>query len=79
MIHVSDMSWTRKVNHPSEVLKKGDEVEAVVLEVDPSQQRISLGLKQAPARSVGQHCRPLRSWSDGQGQGLEVGLIRRFR
>lgn len=47
MIHVSDMSWTRKVNHPSEVLKKGDEVEAVVLEVDPSQQRISLGLKQA--------------------------------
>lgn len=47
MIHVSDMSWTRKVNHPSEVLKKGDEVEAVVLEVDPTSQRISLGLKQA--------------------------------
>jgi len=47
MIHVSDMSWTRKVNHPSEVLKKADEVEAVVLEVDPTSQRISLGLKQA--------------------------------
>lgn len=47
MIHVSDMSWTRKVNHPSELLKKGDELEAVILEVDPSQQRISLGLKQA--------------------------------
>lgn len=47
MIHVSDMSWTRKINHPSEVLKKGDEVEAIVLEVDPSSQRISLGLKQA--------------------------------
>ncbi len=47
MIHVSDMSWTRKVNHPSEVLKKGDEVEAVVLEVDSTNQRISLGLKQA--------------------------------
>lgn len=47
MIHVSDMSWTRKVNHPSEVLKKGDEVEAVVLEVDSTSQRISLGLKQA--------------------------------
>lgn len=47
MIHVSDMSWTRKVNHPSEVLKKGDEVEAVVLEVDAANQRISLGLKQA--------------------------------
>ncbi len=46
MIHVSDMSWTRKVNHPSEVLKKGDEVEAVVLEVDKANQRISLGVKQ---------------------------------
>jgi len=47
MIHVSDMSWTRKVNHPTEVLKKSDVVEAVVLEVDSAQQRISLGLKQA--------------------------------
>ena len=47
MIHVSDMSWTRKINHPSECLQKGQEVEAVVLDVDPSQQRISLGLKQA--------------------------------
>ena len=47
MIHVSDMSWTRKINHPTEVLQKGDEVEAVVLEVDSANQRISLGLKQA--------------------------------
>jgi small subunit ribosomal protein S1 len=47
MIHVSDMSWTRKINHPSEVLKKSDDVEAVVLEVSPENQRISLGLKQA--------------------------------
>ena len=47
MVHVSDMSWTRKVNHPSEIMKKGDEVAAVVLEVDPDNQRISLGLKQA--------------------------------
>jgi small subunit ribosomal protein S1 len=47
MIHVSDMSWTRKVNHPSEVLEKGQEAQAVVLEVDPQNQRISLGLKQA--------------------------------
>src|SRR3989441_1230428 len=46
MIHVSDISWTRKINHPSEVLKKGDEVEAVVLEVDKANQRISLGVKQ---------------------------------
>jgi small subunit ribosomal protein S1 len=46
MVHVSDMSWTRKVNHPTEVLKKGDEVDAIVLDVDSSQQRISLGMKQ---------------------------------
>src|SRR5580693_2068943 len=46
MIHVSDMSWTRKINHPSEVMKKGDEVEATVLEVDRPNQRIALGLKQ---------------------------------
>src|ERR1700757_517597 len=46
MIHVSDISWTRKVNHPSEVLKKGDEVEAVVLEIDKTNQRIAVGMKQ---------------------------------
>jgi small subunit ribosomal protein S1 len=46
MIHVSDVSWTRKINHPSEVLKKGDEVEAIVLEVDKANQRIAVGIKQ---------------------------------
>jgi small subunit ribosomal protein S1 len=46
MIHVSDISWTRKINHPSEVFKKSDEVEAVVLEVDKANQRISVGVKQ---------------------------------
>ena len=47
MIHVSDMSWTRKINHPSEVLKKSQEVTAVVLDIDRNNRRISLGLKQA--------------------------------
>ena len=46
MVHVSDLSWTRKINHPSEVLKKGDDVEAVVIEIDKPNQRISLGVKQ---------------------------------
>ena len=46
MVHVSDMSWTRKINHPSEMVKKGDEVDAIVVEVDVSNQRISLGMKQ---------------------------------
>lgn len=49
MIHVSDMSWTRKINHPSEVLKKGDVVEARVLNIDKVNQRVSLGIKQLDA------------------------------
>ena len=47
MIHVTDLSWTRRPSHPSECLKKGEEVEAIVLEVNAKDQRISLGLKQA--------------------------------
>src|SRR5438876_5389723 len=46
MIHITDTSWTRKINHPSEVLKKGDELEAIVLEIDKANQRISVGVKQ---------------------------------
>src|ERR687891_14935 len=46
MIHVSDLSWTRKINHPSEVFKKNDDVEAVVIDIDKVNQRISLGIKQ---------------------------------
>jgi small subunit ribosomal protein S1 len=49
MIHVSDMSWTRKVGHPSEVMEKGQTVEAVVLEVNADTKHISLGMKQAQA------------------------------
>ncbi|WP_419161895.1 30S ribosomal protein S1 [Candidatus Palauibacter sp.] len=46
LVHISDMSWTRRVQHPAEVLRKGDEVDVVVLSIDPDQKRISLGLKQ---------------------------------
>jgi len=46
LIHVSDMSWTQKVNHPSDILKKGDTVKAIVLSVDKERERLSLGLKQ---------------------------------
>ncbi|HMO27434.1 MAG TPA: S1 RNA-binding domain-containing protein, partial [Tepidisphaeraceae bacterium] len=46
LLHVSDLSWTKKVSHPSEVLKKGDDIQAVVLSVDQEKQRIALGLKQ---------------------------------
>lgn len=46
MVHVSDMSWTRKINNPADMVKKGDEIDAIVLDVDVNQQRISLGMKQ---------------------------------
>jgi small subunit ribosomal protein S1 len=46
LLHVSDMSWTKKVTHPNELVNKGDEVECVVLDVDQEKQRISLGVKQ---------------------------------
>jgi small subunit ribosomal protein S1 len=46
LIHISDMSWSKRVKHPSEVLKKGDSVEAMVLSIDAENQRLSLGLKQ---------------------------------
>src|SRR6476620_8339700 len=47
LIHISDMSWTKRVQHPSEVVKKGDAVDVVILNVDAENKRISLGLKQA--------------------------------
>ncbi|MGC9967093.1 MAG: 30S ribosomal protein S1 [Syntrophobacteraceae bacterium] len=46
LIHVSEMSWTKKIRHPSKVLSVGDEVEAVVLSINPESKRISLGMKQ---------------------------------
>jgi len=46
LLHVSDMSWTRKINHPSEILKRGDRVEAIVLNVSQDKKRVALGLKQ---------------------------------
>jgi small subunit ribosomal protein S1 len=46
LIHISDMSWSKRIKHPSEVLKKGDKVEAIVLSIDAENQRLSLGLKQ---------------------------------
>jgi len=47
LIHISDMSWTKRVQHPSEVVKKGDAVDVVILNIDGENKRISLGLKQA--------------------------------
>jgi small subunit ribosomal protein S1 len=46
MIHISDLSWTKHIKHPTEVLKKGQNVEAVILSIEPEKERIALGLKQ---------------------------------
>ena len=46
LVHVSEMSWTKRVRHPNEVMKEGDEVEAVILRIDPKERRISLGIRQ---------------------------------
>ncbi|HNB59202.1 MAG TPA: S1 RNA-binding domain-containing protein, partial [Phycisphaerales bacterium] len=46
LLHVSDISWTKKVTHPNEIFKKGDQVQCVVLDVDREKQRVALGLKQ---------------------------------
>jgi len=46
LVHVSEMSWTKKIKHPGELFKKGQEIEAVVLNIDPKNERLSLGIKQ---------------------------------
>jgi small subunit ribosomal protein S1 len=46
LVHISDLSWTKRVKHPNDVLNKGDEVEAVILKIDAENQRLSLGVKQ---------------------------------
>ncbi|MBK8178915.1 MAG: 30S ribosomal protein S1 [Planctomycetes bacterium] len=58
LVHISEMSWTRRINHPSELVKTGDKVEVVVLEYNKEKQEISLGMKQAetnPWELVEQH------------------------
>ena len=53
LIHVSEMSWTRKVRHPSKVVTAGEIVEAIVLDIRPESRRISLGMKQISPNPMG--------------------------
>ena len=53
LIHISDLSWIKKVSHPSEVLQKGDMVDAVILSVDKESKKITLGVKQLKHKSMG--------------------------
>ncbi len=62
LLHISDMSWTKKVTHPNEMVKKGDVIRCVVLDVDQEKQRISLGMKQLTedpwVHAIPEHYRP---------------------
>jgi small subunit ribosomal protein S1 len=78
LVPISDMSWTRRVQHPSEVLHKGDEVDVVVLAIDPEQKRISLGLKQVdedPWYDLAQQFEPGRELSGTVVRLLEKGVV----
>ncbi|MCL7985326.1 MAG: 30S ribosomal protein S1 [marine benthic group bacterium] len=78
LVHISDMSWTRRVQHPSEVVKKGEEVEVVVLNIDPDQKRISLGLKQVeddPWYELAKEYEPDSEWSGTIVRLLDKGVV----
>ena len=70
LLHVSDLSWTKKLTHPNEMLKKGDSIKCVVLEVDQGKQRVALGLKQMTrTHGSGPSRRHLPAGHDRPGQG----------
>ena len=78
LVHISDMSWTRRVQHPSEIVRKGGEVEVVVLNIDPEQKRISLGLKQTeedPWYDLVQQYVPGTEWSGAVVRLLDKGVV----
>ena len=65
LVHVSDLSWTKRVKHPSEVVKKGQELDVIVLDIDASQRRISLGHKQVSTD-------PWQQYADMYGEGTDT-------
>ncbi|MDT8436397.1 MAG: 30S ribosomal protein S1, partial [Gemmatimonadota bacterium] len=78
LVHISDMSWTRRVQHPSEIVKKGEEVEVVILNIDPDQKRISLGLKQVeddPWYELAQEYEPGTEWTGSIVRLLDKGVV----
>ena len=79
LIHVSEMSWSKRVKHPSKILNVGDTVEAMVLGVDPTARRISLGLKQVGAEPVARARRQVPGRHQDQGPCPEPDGVRRVR
>ena len=82
LVHISDMSWTQRVKHPSELFQKGDEVEAVLLNIDTGdgdKPKISLGIKQLVQRSVGSHPVRVPGRQGRRRQGPQGSRLRRVR
>ena len=79
LIHISDLSWTKRVKHPSEVLKKGDTVEAVVLNIDAENQRLSLGPQAARDRRLGRLLLAPQGGRHRRGQDRPPDHLRRLR
>ena len=63
LVHVSEMTWSKRMKHPSKLVNVGDQVEAVVLNVNPTERRISLGLKQLEVESLGDACTRSSRWA----------------
>ena len=79
LIHISDLSWTKRVKHPSEVLKKGDVVEAIVLNIDAENQRLSPGPEAARHRHLGRVLLPPQGRRHRRGQDRPPDQLRRLR
>lgn len=72
LVHVSDLSWTKRVKHPSEVVKKGQELEVIVLEIDSEQRRLSLGHKQVQTDPWLQYATAYAEDTDTTGKVVEI-------
>ena len=79
LIHVSEMSWSKRVKHPSKILNVGDSVEAMVLGVDPGARRISLGLKQVESNPWHELAEQVPGRHDDHRQGAQPDRVRRVR
>ena len=79
LVHVSDLSWTKRVKHPSEVLKKGQIVQAVILNIDSSSHRLSLGIKQLQPDAWESYLPEPPGGRYGARTGLPAGQFRRVR
>ena len=79
LVHVSNLSWTKRIKHPSEVLKKGEKVRAIVLGVEPENRRLSLGVKQLQPDVWDTFFAQHRDRRRDQGQDAAHGAVRRVR